>query len=72
MFAFATACKYINDTVKDLLPYAGEDGLDMDSLVNDAANIFSSDYKSYCYLSMALEEAFKLRKPGKVGGITRA
>ena len=72
MFAFDTACKYINDTIEALLPYAGEDGLDMDSLVNDAANLFSSDYKSYCYLSMALAVAFGLHKPGKVGGITRA
>lgn len=72
MFAFATACKYVNDTIKAELPYVGEDGLDMDMLINDAANIFSSDYKSYCYLSLALKEAFELRKPGKVGGITRA
>lgn len=72
MFAFNTACKYINDTIKASLSYVGEDGLDMDCLINDAANIFSSDYKSYCYLSEALTEVFKLRKPDKVGDITRA
>lgn len=72
MFAFATACKYINDTIEASLPYAGENGLDMYSLINDAANLFSSNYKSYCYLSMALKEAFGLCKASKVGGITRA
>ena len=72
MFAFATACEYIDDTIEASLPYAGENGLDMYSLINDAANLFSSDYKSYCYLSQALREAYRLYKPGKVGGITRA
>lgn len=72
MFAFATACQYVQDRNSAILPYADETGLDMDSLINDAANLFSSDYKSYCYLFDALSEAFGLHKSSKVGGITRA